>query len=117
MHFAPVAESTRTANGTWSVDALFALFELPFNEHRAHLDPAEVELATLLSIKTGGCPEDCSYCPQAARQTRDRGATRFCMGAAWRSPKARVRLSAGRREFNFLWRQVAHDGQSGCRRR
>ncbi len=78
--------------------------------HRTHFDANEVELATLLSIKTGGCPEDCGYCPQAARYdtgvtaqkmmpveevvataqaAKDSGATRFCMGAAWRSPKDR----------------------------
>ncbi|MFP5391601.1 MAG: biotin synthase BioB [Gammaproteobacteria bacterium] len=103
---------------SWSVDEVEALFALPFNDlllraqtvHRAHFDPNEVELATLLSIKTGGCPEDCGYCPQAARydtgvaaqkmlpldevlaaaqQAKALGATRFCMGAAWRSPKER----------------------------
>src|SRR3970040_243524 len=103
---------------TWSVDAVAELFELPFNDllfraqqvHRAHFPAAEVELATLLSIKTGGCPEDCGYCPQAARyhtgveasklmdteavlakarQARDAGASRFCMGAAWRGPRQR----------------------------
>lgn len=104
--------------GPWSVDAVEALFELPFNDllwqaqqvHRAHFDPQEVQLATLLSIKTGGCPEDCAYCPQsvhydtgveagklmelpavldAARAAQAHGATRFCMGAAWREPKDR----------------------------
>jgi biotin synthase len=76
--------------------------------HRAHFDPTEVQISTLLSIKTGGCPEDCGYCPQSAkydtglsasklmqveavlaeaRAARDAGASRFCMGAAWRSPK------------------------------
>src|SRR5512141_92587 len=91
---------------------------MPFNEslfraqqvHRAHFPAGEIELATLLSIKTGGCPEDCAYCPQAARYhtgvkaekllplkevvaaataAKQNGATRFCMGAAWREPKAR----------------------------
>ncbi len=78
--------------------------------HRAHHDPAQVQISTLLSIKTGGCPEDCAYCPQSAsyeagvpasklmdveavlaeaRAARDAGASRFCMGAAWRSPKDR----------------------------
>jgi biotin synthase len=95
-----------------------ALYALPFNEllfeahtvHRAHFDPRRVQRSTLLSIKTGGCPEDCGYCPQAARYhtgvenqalldveavlaaaraAREHGATRFCMGAAWRGPKAR----------------------------
>ena len=95
-----------------------ALYALPFNEllfeahttHRAHFAPNRVQRSTLLSIKTGGCPEDCGYCPQAARYHTDvesqdllpleevveaartakaHGATRFCMGAAWRGPKAR----------------------------
>ncbi len=99
-----------------SVAEAEALFDLPFNDllfraqtvHRAHFDANQVQLSTLLSIKTGGCPEDCSYCPQAARyQTgvesqallplqevleaaraaKASGATRFCMGAAWRGPK------------------------------
>ncbi|HYD81303.1 MAG TPA: biotin synthase BioB [Paucimonas sp.] len=102
----------------WSVDDIVALFELPFSDllfraqqvHREHFDPREVELATLMSIKTGGCPEDCGYCPQAARYdtgveaqkilpldtvldaakaAKASGATRFCMGAAWRAPKDR----------------------------
>ena len=106
------------ANETWPVAEVAALFELPFNDllwkaqevHRAHWDANEVELATLLSIKTGGCPENCGYCPQsahhdtgvtaekmmpvaevvaAAQAAKDSGATRFCMGAAWRSPKDR----------------------------
>ena len=106
------------ANETWPVAEVAALFELPFNDllwkaqqvHRANWDANEVELATLLSIKTGGCPENCGYCPQsahhdtgvvaekmmavdevvaAARAAKDSGATRFCMGAAWRSPKDR----------------------------
>lgn len=110
--------ATATANEIWPVAEVAALFELPFNDlmwqaqqvHRAHFDANEVELATLLSIKTGGCPEDCGYCPQAARYdtgvtaqkmmpveevvaaaqaAKDSGATRFCMGAAWRSPKDR----------------------------
>ena len=110
--------ATAAANEVWPVNEVAALFELPFNDlmwraqqvHRAHFDASEVELATLLSIKTGGCPEDCGYCPQAARYdtgvtaqkmmpveevvaaaqaAKDSGATRFCMGAAWRSPKDR----------------------------
>jgi biotin synthase len=100
----------------WTREELRALFELPFPEllfraqsvHRMHFDPREVQISTLLSIKTGGCPEDCAYCPQSAsyetgvkanklmdvdavladaKAARDAGATRFCMGAAWRSPK------------------------------
>src|ERR1041385_5721037 len=100
----------------WSVDEILALFALPFNAlllraaavHAANFDPSEVQVSTLLSIKTGACPEDCAYCPQSARYdtglkaeklmcvddvvakakiARDAGATRFCMGAAYRSPK------------------------------
>lgn len=102
----------------WTPDAVLALLDLPFNElvyraqtvHRRRFDPARVQMSTLLSIKTGGCPEDCAYCPQsahfdagveasklldveavtgAARQARDAGASRYCMGAAWRGPKDR----------------------------
>ncbi|MGQ0622736.1 MAG: biotin synthase BioB [Panacagrimonas sp.] len=102
----------------WSVTEVQALFALPFNDllfrahtlHRQHHEPNTVQLSTLLSIKTGACPEDCSYCPQsvryetglkkeplldvetvveAAREAKANGATRFCMGAAWRSPKDR----------------------------
>jgi biotin synthase len=102
----------------WSGAAVEALLALPFNDllerahrtHRAHHDPNAVQLSTLLSIKTGGCPEDCAYCPQAARYhtgvasepmlstddvvaaaaaAKAAGATRFCMGAAWRGPKER----------------------------
>ena len=102
----------------WSVDEIVALFELPFSDlmhraqlvHREHFDPNAVQVSTLLSIKTGGCSEDCGYCPQAARyhtavedeplmkledvltaakEAQNSGATRFCMGAAWRGPKQR----------------------------
>ena len=102
----------------WTRDEVRALFDLPFAElmfhaqsvHRAHFEPGEVQISTLLSIKTGGCPEDCAYCPQSAaydtgvraeklmpldavlaeaRAAREAGASRFCMGAAWRSPKER----------------------------
>ena len=101
-----------------SVESILELFELPFNDliyrahevHRRHFDPNTVQLSTLLSIKTGGCPEDCQYCPQAkryrtgvqdepllsveevlaaARAAQANGATRFCMGAAWRGPRER----------------------------
>ena len=100
----------------WTAGEVEGLFALPFNDllyqaqtvHRRHFDPNAVQVSTLLSIKTGGCPEDCAYCPQsarydtdltpqrlmsvdtvveAARRARDNGATRFCMGAAWRNPK------------------------------
>jgi biotin synthase len=102
----------------WTREEVRALFALPFGElvfqaasvHRAHFDPTEVQISTLLSIKTGGCPEDCGYCSQSAkfdtgvkaeklmdleavlaeaRAAKAGGASRFCMGAAWRSPKDR----------------------------
>src|ERR1700756_1515339 len=102
----------------WTLEEVEALLALPFMDlmfraqrvHRAHHDPNAVQLATLLSIKTGGCPEDCAYCPQSvhyetgvkaeklmsleavlaeARSARAAGASRFCMGAAWREPKDR----------------------------
>lgn len=109
--------SENTVN-RWSVDEIVALFEMPFSDlihraqtvHRENFDPNAVQVSTLLSIKTGGCSEDCGYCPQAARYhtevedeplmklddvlaaakaAQDSGATRFCMGAAWRGPKQR----------------------------
>jgi biotin synthase len=102
----------------WTLTEVQALFALPFNDllfrahsvHRRHFDPNTVQVSTLLSIKTGACPEDCAYCPQSARYhtglkaeklmpveqvvekaklARDNGATRFCMGAAYRAPKDR----------------------------
>ena len=102
----------------WTREEIAALFDLPFTElvflaaevHRQHHDPAAVQRSTLLSIKTGGCPEDCGYCNQsasaetglqatklmdvravlqAAAQAKDNGSSRFCMGAAWREPKDR----------------------------
>jgi biotin synthase len=102
----------------WTRAEVRALFDLPFPDlmfqaqtvHRRHFDPRAVQISTLLSIKTGGCPEDCAYCPQSAsyetgvaaeklmsreavlaqaQAAKDAGASRFCMGAAWRSPKDR----------------------------
>jgi biotin synthase len=102
----------------WTQAEAWALYSSPFNDllfraqsvHRRYFDPNKVQLSRLLSIKTGGCPEDCGYCSQSvhhetglaasklmeveqvvteARKARDGGATRYCMGAAWRSPKAR----------------------------
>ncbi|MGH7000926.1 MAG: biotin synthase BioB [Stellaceae bacterium] len=102
----------------WTRNEIAALYDLPFGEllfraqtvHRRHFEPNQVQLSTLLSIKTGGCPEDCAYCPQSAhydagvdaaklmdvdavlaeaRAARAQGAQRFCMGAAWREPKDR----------------------------
>lgn len=100
----------------WTLDEILALYQLPFNDllfqahgiHRQHFDPNAVQVSTLLSIKTGGCSEDCGYCSQSARNktglererlmevervveeaknAKARGASRFCMGAAWRSPR------------------------------
>ena len=111
---APDAETRQT----WTADDALALIAAPFNDllfraqdtHRRHFDPNRIEIATLLSIKTGGCPEDCAYCPQsahydtglareglmatgpvvaAAKRAKAGGATRFCMGAAWRHPTDR----------------------------
>ncbi len=99
----------------WSLQEVLSLFKLPFSDllyqaqtvHRSHFDPNEVQISSLLSIKTGACSEDCGYCPQsahyqtglgreeliplqevlqAARRAKQQGAARFCMGAAWRSP-------------------------------
>jgi len=107
-----------TTRHDWTVGEILALLRLPFPElihtaqsiHRRHFDPTKVELAQLLSIKTGGCPENCGYCAQSAhfdtgvaatklmaaeeivaeaRRAKANGAIRFCMGAAWRSPKDR----------------------------
>jgi biotin synthase len=107
-----------SARAVWTRPEIEALFELPFSDllhraqgvHRLHHDANAVQLSTLLSIKTGGCPEDCAYCPQSARYrtgveseplvpvedvlaaakaAKANGATRFCMGAAWRGPKQR----------------------------
>jgi biotin synthase len=107
-----------TSTVRWSRQRVEKLLDSPFNDllhrahsvHRRHFDPNAVQLSTLLSVKTGGCPEDCAYCPQAARyhtgvadedlltveqvtaaarSARANGATRFCMGAAWRGPRQR----------------------------
>ena len=112
------AAAAEAAATRWRVADVVALYDLPFNDllfraqqvHREHFDANTVQLSTLLSIKTGGCEEDCAYCPQsvhhdtglkaeklmdveevlsAARVAKENGATRFCMGAAWRNPKDR----------------------------
>lgn len=111
-------KSPVAAAGPWSLADVQVLLDLPFMElmhraqlvHRQHFPAGDIELATLLSVKTGGCPENCGYCPQAAQYdtgvtaqklmevdeviqaaqaAKDAGATRFCMGAAWRAPKDR----------------------------
>ena len=102
----------------WTIDEIAKLYDMPFNDllfkaqttHRDNFDPNAVQVSTLLSIKTGKCPEDCGYCPQSvrydteleneplmpldeviasAKQAKENGSSRFCMGAAWRSPKDR----------------------------
>ena len=107
---------TNSLRHDWTRAEVGALFEMPFNDlifqaqttHRRYFDPNQVQMSTLLSVKTGGCIEDCAYCPQSARyetgvkaeklmavgavltearRAKDAGATRYCMGAAWRSPK------------------------------
>ncbi len=117
-HHAAETAGPGLARHDWTRAQVRALFELPFPDlmyqaatvHRQNFDPTEVQISTLLSIKTGGCPEDCAYCPQAARYdtgvkaeklmaldvvlkeaaaAKAGGASRFCMGAAWRSPKDR----------------------------
>ncbi|NQZ23541.1 MAG: biotin synthase BioB [Colwellia sp.] len=109
---------TNLPRHNWSIQEVDALFALPFSDlmfqaqtvHRQHFNPNEVQVSTLLSIKTGACPEDCKYCSQSARYNTDvekerlmevekvleaakiakeQGSTRFCMGAGWRNPKAR----------------------------
>jgi biotin synthase len=115
---APARDLDQAPRSDWTREEIAALFALPFpdlmfraqNAHRAHFDPTQVQISTLLSIKTGGCPEDCGYCSQSAkydtgvkasklmavetvladaRAAKQAGASRFCMGAAWRSPKDR----------------------------
>ena len=114
----PLSTSASEIRHDWALDEVNALFAMPFNDllfkaqcvHRAHFDPNYVQVSTLLSIKTGACPEDCKYCPQSARydtglekerlmeiekviqrarEAKAAGSTRFCMGAAWRNPKER----------------------------
>lgn len=113
-----LSQQDTTIRHDWSLDEINALFSMPFNDlmfqaqtiHRQHFDPNQVQVSTLLSIKTGACPEDCKYCPQSARydtglekerlleiekviqrakEAKAAGSTRFCMGAAWRNPKER----------------------------
>ncbi len=112
------AEQADAVRHDWSREEVRALFDSPFNDliyraqtvHRENFDPNQVQMSTLLSIKTGGCPEDCAYCPQSihhetavqaqrlmqvdavlaeARRARAAGATRYCLGAAWRGPNDR----------------------------
>ena len=122
----------------WTLDEVWALARLPFNDllyrahtvHRRHFDPNAVQMSTLVSVKTGGCAEDCAYCPQSAnhetgvqaghmmdaaevldraRAARASGATRFCKGAAWRSPKPRQV-----EQFAGLIREVGALGLETC---
>ena len=137
-----VTNRTPEIRHNWTFDEIAALFALPFNDllfeaqslHRRYFDPNQVQVSTLLSIKTGACPEDCAYCPQStrydtgldveklmevekvveqARAAKASGATRFCMGAAWRSPKQRdmpyvVAMVKGVRELGMTYSQFAN---------
>jgi biotin synthase len=118
LHHSPTTGDFIVLRHNWTREDVRALFALRFPDlmfraamvHREYFDPAEVQISTLLSVKTGGCPEDCAYCPQSAkfdtgvkaeklmeldavlaeaRAAKAGGASRFCMGAAWRSPKER----------------------------
>ena len=109
-------QSQNEIKNNWTREEAVSLLTQPFNDllftaqqkHRQHFDPNRVQLSTLMNIKTGGCPEDCAYCPQSAHYdtgvnaeklldikevllqanaAKEKGATRFCMGAAWRQPK------------------------------
>ena len=133
-----MTNSTATVRTDWTRREVDDLFDLPFNEllfraqaiHREHIDPRDVQISTLMSVKTGACPEDCAYCPQsshydtgvdgehlapveavvaAAKTAKANGATRFCMGAAWRSPKPRQveRMAT-------MIRAVADEGLETC---
>ena len=111
-----VEKTTLSVRHDWSKAETLELLQQPFNDlifnaqqtHRLNFDPNKVQLSTLMNIKTGGCPEDCAYCPQSAhyktgvgaekiasveevvsqaKAAKNKGATRFCMGAAWRQPK------------------------------
>jgi biotin synthase len=122
MHMNDVADLKQVTNAPWTVAQIETLFSMPFSDlmfeaqrvHRAHFDPNEVQVSTLLSIKTGGCSEDCGYCSQsahhdtpvervpllaldevvsAAEKAKQSGATRFCMGAAWRGPQQKDLVS------------------------
>ncbi|MBW7931575.1 MAG: biotin synthase BioB [Gammaproteobacteria bacterium] len=137
MEGIPVSE-TADIRHDWTLDEVRELASLPFNDllfqaqsvHRRHFDPHAVQMSTLVSVKTGGCPEDCAYCPQSvhhdtavqaehmmdeatvlerARAARDSGATRFCMGAALRSPKPRQVT-----QFAGLIREVSALGMETC---
>jgi len=112
----PIARQAPSLRHDWTQHEVLGLYRLPFNDliyqaqtvHRAHFEANTVQISTLLSIKTGGCPEDCAYCPQSAhfdtglkseklmtkevvlaeaKRAKSAGATRFCMGAAWRAPR------------------------------
>ena len=133
------AQSTEIGLRTdWSQHEVTAMYEMPFNDllyeaqriHRQHFDPNSVQISTLLSIKTGACPEDCAYCPQsiryrtglpaddlmsleevtrAAAQAKAAGATRFCMGAAYRGPK-----DAQVKQISAMIRAVGEMGMETC---
>ena len=133
-----IASNAAAIRHDWTRDEVLALFNQPFNDllfqaqvvHRQNFNPNQVQLSTLLSIKTGACPEDCKYCPQSARYdtglekeklmaveqvieeakaAKASGASRFCMGAAWRSPKAKDMPEVAR-----MIREVKSLGMETC---
>src|SRR4026209_1784434 len=139
----PAAQSVipgaATVNVTWDVASIEKLLSMPFADlifkaqqiHRQHFAPNAVQLSTLLSIKTGGCPEDCGYCPQsahyetgvkaekllnvdtvvtAAKLAKDGGSTRFCMGAAWRDVKDNAQFD----QVIDMVQQVSKVGMEVC---
>lgn len=138
LQFHRPCDSSPAGEERWSVAQIEELYALPLTElifraqnvHRENFDPSEIELATLLSIKTGGCPEDCGYCPQSVHHetgveatklmevdevreavvaAKQAGATRFCMGAAWRAPKDR-----DIEKVSELIRTVKAEGLEAC---
>ena len=139
-----VAETQATIRNDWSQQEVEALFAMPFNDlmfkaqtvHRANFDANAVQISTLLSIKTGGCAEDCGYCPQSAHhesavkaeplmpldevmksanEAKEAGANRFCMGAAWRSLKDRdlERVAEMVEGVKSLGLETCHTGYAG----
>ncbi len=136
--FSAAALATGEPRTDWTIEEVRALYNAPFMDllyaaqtvHRQHFNPNQIQISTLLSVKTGGCPEDCGYCPQSiryeagvaneplmqleevlanARAAKAQGATRFCMGAAWRSPKPKQL-----RQITEMVKAVSELGMETC---
>ena len=136
--FSAAALATGEPRTNWTIEEVRALYNAPFMDllyaaqtvHRQHFNPNQIQISTLLSVKTGGCPEDCGYCPQSiryeagvaneplmqleevlanARAAKEQGATRFCMGAAWRSPKPKQL-----RQITEMVKAVSELGMETC---